>query len=589
MIKAEKIAVLILLSIGISARVAFPSHMSIEHFDEGVYASNIYCPQTGYRYPAAEFYAPPLLPALIEWSIIFTGPNIGPFIFPLLFSIGTLVLVWHVARQWISPRAGLCALALASLSDFHIHYSRMALTDATMCFFLLLAVYLIGEALSKSIEDADSRLNKPKPKSKRSKADSDVELPPNANVWCVAAGLAAACCWWTKYNGWLPIAIMIGGVGGWTALHSLRDRTSLKSRIGLVAKSCLVIVVVAFLVWLPFLYSLPDGRTYADISANHGKYLVGITGWIDSFKQHAAHHQELNGWITLLSIAVVMVSCELRKIDFKNRSIWNAIVMIVALTFCGHQTHPMLLVVLWCIIVALRFLVIQCKRDFDHSPTAIRTWLLISWWVGLFLTTPLYWPYPRLSLPFLVASWLLLAQFVSVYAEIIKERSAAFDEPSNSTGWFKFAGSKVVGILFLLMLIIVLSSSWSERDLATAFEDRSSARELVKSITDEEKPTLALVYGEPALLFHLSAAGVPSVPISSLSNADENFGDDVKPIVVVGPHARSNPDFAKELAAADFLKLKRTFEITRSPVVLANQLEDDASPKVVIHIYETTN
>ena len=46
--------------------------MAVEHFDEGVYASNIWFgPEAGYQYPMRRLYAPPLLPSLIEWSLIF--------------------------------------------------------------------------------------------------------------------------------------------------------------------------------------------------------------------------------------------------------------------------------------------------------------------------------------------------------------------------------------------------------------------------------------------------------------------------------------------------------------------------------------
>ena len=55
----------------------------------------------------------------------------------------TLVAVWWLARRWFGPREAAAALALASFSDFHILYSRTALTDALLVFWLLLALLLI--------------------------------------------------------------------------------------------------------------------------------------------------------------------------------------------------------------------------------------------------------------------------------------------------------------------------------------------------------------------------------------------------------------------------------------------------------------
>ena len=62
--RGELIAVLA----GAGLRLAFPSHMSVEHFDEGVYASSAWFgPDEGYQYPNGHLYAPPLLSRLIEW------------------------------------------------------------------------------------------------------------------------------------------------------------------------------------------------------------------------------------------------------------------------------------------------------------------------------------------------------------------------------------------------------------------------------------------------------------------------------------------------------------------------------------------
>ena len=66
------IATIVLL--GTILRFAYPSRMAVEHFDEGVYASNIWFGEaTNYQFPNRHLYAPPLLPYLIEWSVIFLG------------------------------------------------------------------------------------------------------------------------------------------------------------------------------------------------------------------------------------------------------------------------------------------------------------------------------------------------------------------------------------------------------------------------------------------------------------------------------------------------------------------------------------
>ena len=587
----EKIAASILLLVGVAARLAFPSHIAIEHFDEGVYASNIYCPQTDYRYPSAEFYAPPLLPALIEWAIIFAGPNIGPFVFPLLFSIGTLLLVWHIGRAWFSPRAGLCALTLAATSDFHMHYSRMALTDGAMCFFLLLAVYLIGESLSRTLQYANAPVEKPKANKKRKKSDTENDSPPNANVLCVGAGLVTALCWWTKYNGWLPIAIMIGGVAGWMAIQALHASDSLRRQVTTIAMPAAIVAFVAILFWLPFLFSLPDGRTYSDIAANHGKYLVGLEEWFSSIVRHANHHRLLNGWMTAIGVAATLVFWELPDLDLKPQIKWNLLAYFLLTMAIGQIGHPLLLITLTSFVYVVQFLAKQwTKRTHDDSPTAIRKWLLVAWWVGLLLTTPLYWPYPRLGLPWLMVSWLIVSVAVS---EIWSSHFEIHDDKTDrKPGALRFAESidKSYGALgtapILLAGLLFVVVNWSEYDFVTAWEDRSTAKQAAQAIVKETRPDLALVYGEPAILFHLSAANIQTVPIGGLSSASKDLGNNVRSIVVIGPHARSNKAFAKELESANSFGTHRFYKLNRSPVVFANQTGDDATATTAIETYE---
>ena len=132
---------------GVLLRSAYPSRMAVEHFDEGVYASNLWFgADDGFRYPNRHLYAPPLLPALTEWSMILLGPShVGCMLVSLLAGGLTIGLIWWVAGEWFGEEAALAAATLAGLSDFHILYSRTVLTDVLLCFWLLLAVYLTGE------------------------------------------------------------------------------------------------------------------------------------------------------------------------------------------------------------------------------------------------------------------------------------------------------------------------------------------------------------------------------------------------------------------------------------------------------------
>ena len=69
--RAELLCLAGAILLGAILRLAYPGRMAIEHFDEGVYASNFWFgAEEGYEYPARHLYAPPLLPAAIEWTMI---------------------------------------------------------------------------------------------------------------------------------------------------------------------------------------------------------------------------------------------------------------------------------------------------------------------------------------------------------------------------------------------------------------------------------------------------------------------------------------------------------------------------------------
>ena len=191
--RGELLLVVVVVAAGILLRLAWPSQMAVEHFDKGVYSSNLWFTQElGYKFHLRHLYAPPLLPALIEASLVieqlFLRPGGEPSSFAvmapsLLAGSATPALLWWVTRCWFGSTPAIATLVLASFNDFHALYSRTALTDVVLMFFLVLAVWFGERACTE---------NRPK--------------------WVLAAGLGTALAWWTKYNGWLPLAILLSGL-----------------------------------------------------------------------------------------------------------------------------------------------------------------------------------------------------------------------------------------------------------------------------------------------------------------------------------------------------------------------------------------
>src|SRR5262245_17072340 len=101
------------LSAGVLLRLVALSHSAVEHFDEGVYASNIFFGPPEYTYPMQRFYAPPLLPALIEVGAMLGLPsNLAALLPSFLAGCGTIVALWWIGRFWFGPPVGLAAATL---------------------------------------------------------------------------------------------------------------------------------------------------------------------------------------------------------------------------------------------------------------------------------------------------------------------------------------------------------------------------------------------------------------------------------------------------------------------------------------------
>ena len=239
------------------------SRSVVEHFDEGVYASNLYFGPPDYTYPLQRFYAPPLLPALIEAGMIARlPPNLAALLPSFLAGCGTIAALWWMGRSWFGPRVGLLAAGLAASSPFQIGLSTTALTDTLLGLFLLLAL----TAIARSIMSSDYR-------------------------WAIGGGLLTGLAWWTKYNGWLPLVIEATAIGGlWIV-----DRWLHRKQVTTQVVACfLITTLTAMLVWSPFYLSI--GRSgYAEIASNHANYVVGFAGWLQSAARQIANATVVTG------------------------------------------------------------------------------------------------------------------------------------------------------------------------------------------------------------------------------------------------------------------------------------------------------
>lgn len=578
--RLELIALAVILLAGCLARCLFLSEVAIEHFDEGVYASNLwFTAEQGAEYPGRYYYAPPLLPFLIEWSMIFFGSGaLGVFLPSLLLGCLTVLLIWWVARDWFGPSAGLVAALLAGASDLHLLYSRTALTDVALGFFLLLSVYLIW----------------------RSWLSLDWK-------WPVLAGLAIGLAWSVKYNGWLPLAIGFSGIVPWLWIHR-RDRLPLTSYLA----RAVVLTLVAILVWSPVLNGLQQWGGYSVVASNHSRYVVGFSGWFDSCTRQLHNLRLLEGPPGYLSLALVCMVCSLLGLHWRDlvsvareseqapgksvSSTWNiflcgTLAALPLLVAWGLGMTPVLALLSVLGILLQLFLNPSFwshrdpAADSNASPEtrmevrarSLAAWLLAAWFCGLLLATPLYYPYPRLTIPWTMSAWLGIAALAGWLEQRCEVSLSDLVSGSTST---RINPSRMVPTLSLVsiaLLVTLIARPWS----VAAWQPRTGlaaiSRQLLTDLQQDNSnagDAILYTFAEPGLFFNLKAQGHQLTgPV-----ADFQFLNSLPPQVpvylIAGPHADRDPAFLKQLDQhRERLDQVHSYEYQPSLLVRLNQAQ----------------
>ncbi|MDB5339282.1 MAG: glycosyl transferase family 39 [Planctomycetaceae bacterium] len=587
----EWVAICGLLVVAATMRFSFPERLAIEHFDEGVYASNIWFGDRPDRaYPAQHLYAPPLLPALIEWCFVFSGPsNVAAMLPSQVAGTLSVLLLWWLGRSWFGPVAGLVAAALGSTNEVLVLLSRSALTDALLGMWWLAALWALRRACDSG--SATDRL---------------------------AAGLLVGLAWFTKYNGWMPLGIAISAV----VLRGAICR-GIWGQTKTALASCLIAGAIAFATWSPWLWSLQSKGGYASVAANHRQYIVGLSGWWSSAVRQVEQLDAVRGIVnecllicgaTVFLVIFFWVGVAARWVgrfpnerneEERQQNILNPI--LISMPWIGivflvviRSWSP----VLFLFAAASQGLLICCLRSLRNSDgrdqpdrTSLGYWIFLVWFGGLLLAAPLYRPYLRLTLPEILASCLGIGFTIQQASNILwKERLT----PPISN----FAKFPVINCLLIVFLAIPvgmtvvganLGNDRFRESLFRLIPDQSSLplagkamaaniAAATESSSNEPTPTVVYVYAEPSLLFQLRNAGLQNVaPVSSLQFArTQHSNSDVRIYLAVGIHALSDPRFREQFAAASgqFRRVGR-WPWQLGPLVALDQA--DCDPRLLGH------
>jgi hypothetical protein len=219
----------------------------------------------------------------------------------------------------------------------------------------------------------------------------------------------------------------------------------------------------------------------------------------------------------------------------------------------------------------------------------------------MLVATPLYRPYPRLSLPWLIAAWLGTAALVGWWAE--RSRSAPLTKPgsagappSRALGLPAVMASAVIAAGLLLWSGERLLSrgipGWESRTGLEVISTRiiADANRIAETVERDpfaQVPYVAYVYAEPALVFHLSAAGVVSQPAGNLGFVNLASGQrQVPTFLVTGPHAHRSQQFNEEWSRVSHrFEFIATYPYEPSTFVLLNHYPPPsvASSKIPPH------
>ena len=534
-------------------RLAMPSGIAIEHFDEGVYASNLWCPDDDYGYPDRHLYAPPGLPRVIEEAHLWLGASDFSSIAPsLLAGIALIPLLGLLARDWLGEPAGRAAVLLAAFSDIHVLYSRIALTDVPWITCLVLALWLIGRGLVSG-------------------------HPPVL----LAAGLVTALGWWTKYTGWLPLAIGLSGIVAVPMLlrpiHS--PWQNWLKRMG-------AIVAVTAIAIAPLFVSLADTGGYSAVAANHARYIVGLTGWLSSAASQVEHMASFESPLTFVG---VLVACWFTT-GLPERFTWNAIrrrllPAVAAGGFVAIGSFSAL--VLAAAGLALRDGLAKLRHNEPVSPDRGLAWtMLAAWWIAMTLTTPFYHPYPRLVLPWLVAGWLLVGHRFACWTTSGSPSEQSPDAASSDDRILPVAAA--TGLVLILLAIPTRFLTRAIPAIAPRTAISGLADQVIESVSNRVPSGNAVIriWGEPALFFQLSNRSPdrllmqPAGGLQVIHPGEQP--PDIPVFLIIGPHADDghiHPDALHEYEPVG------TFEATPGLQVLRNQPPDHRDRPMAFRLY----
>ncbi len=520
---------------GAGLRLYRLTHLGLVHFDEGVYALSGFWAITPWKamhlYPKQIFFSPPLFISLVGISYWLRGmaSDTAVILVNVVVGTATIALAWWFARCWFGAGAGIAVAILVALSNYHIAFSRAALTDTVFGFVFLLSVAAITVALEKG-----------------------------SLGWAVVAGLASGAAWNTKYHGWLPVAVALVVLLFLAGFGRLERPTS--KRLFLCWVILAGVAAASYLPWAMYIQMHPGG--YLAFAAYQRKFLS--RHWLQDLLQQVEMQWYFDGWLSRVSPAgaylVALVAGKGPRLLAWKRC-WPAIALLLAsgLVLGGSGTTA---------ILAILAVPILLRRG------GYASWLLVGSLSLLFLLLPAYRPYSRLFLP------LLLCMQVAA-GVAISETSWAGEaqEPARPSGRVKTLTWVVAGAVAVSWIALGLRLGF--RLTPRTWMDTDSVRQAVAAMTRQlPERSVVFVHGAPEVAFYFRRASYEAIlidyPIDHPEVQQRFHPGGPKHFLVTAIYSQREPmSHASLKRLGDRLELLGAFPIQPSDV----RLLDDFSPR----------
>ena len=491
----EFIIALIILAAALLVRGWNVSGNTIDHFDEGVYSFSALglsdASQPRVTYPNQEIFSPPVYFAIGAGLARAFGiaPDIALMWVSILLGAFTVLVVWRFVRAEFGAAAGLTAAALVAFNPFHIAFSRSALTDITFTFWFVLGIAALVTAVER-----------------------------NSWRWSLIAGLVIGVAWNTKYHGWFALLIGASALVPY-ALRLHKTGGAWKAPILKWSGAA----VVAFMCYLPWMIYLRTRAGGYEALAKH--YLGHLrTEWFENFWRYAeilAYFETPLGRVAVACAPVLALAMAARKPAALGR----------LLVLCGFLALSAL--ILGAAGTALLFSLIATPWLLRNQPS-YRMWVLFAWAAIWMVAAPVYNPYARLILPFVVAT--------AIGASIGFMRLLRWYQAPAARGLNPALQLAVVP-LFAVVMFVAGAALPAGADPWRARGMREAANVFARDIPEGSR-VIAMI--EPTIAYYLHRNGRPAFERTSQFAVFDTLSTPA--YVITGTYVRRSPRLRKQLS-----------------------------------------